>query len=77
MSASDHIGRVDALAVALGIGAAVSMGQGIAWADEAPPDPTTTEPPSNAATDIETDADTTAGAAALKSATDIGDHTNA
>jgi hypothetical protein len=56
MSASDHIGRVGTLAVALGIGAAVSMGQGIAWADEAQSDPTTTEPPSNAAADVETDA---------------------
>ena len=69
MSASDHIGRVGTLAVALGIGAAVSMGPGIAWADEAPSDPTTTEPPSNAA-GVETDADTTAGAATLKSAID-------
>jgi endoglycosylceramidase len=37
MKASDSIGRLGGLAVALGIGAAVSSGAGVAWADTGSP----------------------------------------
>ena len=36
MGAGRFVGRVGGLAVALGVGAAVSLGHGIAWADEGP-----------------------------------------
>ena len=36
MGAGRFVGRVGGLAVALGVGAAVSLGSGIAWADESP-----------------------------------------
>ena len=37
MKASANIGRVGGLAIALGIGAAVSSGAGVAWADTGSP----------------------------------------
>ena len=48
MGASAYIGRVGALAVALGIGAAVATGQGVAWAGPTESDPPPTEPPPSA-----------------------------
>ena len=62
MSASDHIGRVGALAVALGIGAAVATGQGVAWASPTESDPeTTNEPTPSAETDGNNDSAYDAG----------------
>ena len=51
MGASAYIGRVGGLAVALGIGAAVATGQGVAWAGPTESDPSTTEPPPSADAD--------------------------
>src|SRR4051812_19710986 len=44
MDASAFIGRVGGLAVALGVGAAVATGQGVAWAGPTETDSSTTEP---------------------------------
>ena len=51
MGASAYIGRVGGLAVALGIGAAVAMGHGVAWAGPTESDPSTTDPPPSADAD--------------------------
>ena len=52
MGASAYIGRVGGLAVALGIGAAVAAGQGVAWAGPTGSDPSATEPPPSADGDV-------------------------
>jgi Domain of unknown function (DUF4185) len=59
MSASAYVGRVGGLAVALGIGAAVVTGQGVASASPTESDPTTNEPTPSAETDGNNDSAST------------------
>ena len=59
MSASAYIGRVGGLAVALGIGAAVATGQGVASASPTESDPTASEPTASAETDGNNDSAST------------------
>ncbi len=58
MGASAYIGRVGGLAVALGIGAAVATGQGVAWAGPTEPGSTATDPSTNTDTDGTTNPET-------------------
>jgi len=65
MGASAYIGRVGGLAVALGIGAAIATGQGVAWASPTESDPAKSE--SSTSADASSDSTAASGATATKS----------